>query len=280
MRIWHQGFVDFNKVPIYRKSFELHLSQVIDKQAEVTIHGLLPGTYGAGMTPIDALRHPYVEKLLASQICEAALTAEHNRYDAVAVNCFFDPALREARSIVDIPVVSLFETCMLTAFSLGNAVGMLALNEDQCEKHRELIAQYDMGNRFVGTLPVNPPIDEYMLEGPPEATGAISEGTLKACHALIERGADVIIPGDGVLNDFIWRRQLAVPGVVLMDAAAVLIHHACYLAGLRRDVGITVSRRNHYAQPTPAKLEHIRSFTGQRTIAESEFSGVGTVTRS
>ncbi len=176
MRIWHQGFVDFNKVPVYRKSFELHLGQVIGEDAEVTIHGLVPGTYGAGMTPIDALRHPYLESLLSLQICEAALTAERAGYDAVAVNCFYDPALREARSLVDIPVVSLFESCVLTALSLGHSVGMLALNDDQCAKHLELVEQYGFRHRFTATLPVNPPIDEYMLEAPPEATEAISEG--------------------------------------------------------------------------------------------------------
>ena len=42
MKIWHQGFVDFGKTPVYRESFEAHLAAVIPSEATVVLHGLKP----------------------------------------------------------------------------------------------------------------------------------------------------------------------------------------------------------------------------------------------
>src|SRR3990167_3293472 len=115
MRIWHQSFTDLTMVPLYRRTLVEHASRAVDAGTEVVVHGLRPGTYGRDFVPIDAIRHRYLESLNELQVCEAVLTAEREGYNAVALGCFFDPALRQARSLVDIPVVSLLETCMLLA---------------------------------------------------------------------------------------------------------------------------------------------------------------------
>lgn len=277
MKIWHQGFVDFELVPVYRRSFADHIAKVIDPGVEVTIHGLRPGTFGAGLTPIEALRSPYVEAILSQQICEAALCAERNGYNAVAINCFYDPALREARSLVDIPVVSLFESTVLTALSLGRSVGMLALNNDQCDKHKELAAGYGVSARLAATVPITPSIDEYVLESGPEETAEIVEGISRAVRVLRAAGAEIIVPGDGVLNDFIWRRELSIDGVEIMDSAGVLLRHATYLVGLRSKLGLGTARTHFYAKPYEAVLADMRKFDGRRPLDEQDFSGVSTV---
>ncbi len=279
MRIWHQGFVDFDKVPVYRKSFGEHLERVIDPGVELTIHGMRPGIFG-DFTPIEALHNAYVESVLVAEICEAALCAERLGYDAVAVNCFYDPGLREARSIVNIPVVSLFESCMATSISLGGAVGMLALNEDQCDKHRELSLAYGLSGRLAATVPIDPPIDEYVLEGGSAQTADIEKGIYRACARLRSAGADVIVPGDGVLNDFVWRRSIAPDGVTMLDAAAVLVRHATHLAGLSRALGMGTARSGRYANSDAHILAYIREFAGRQPMSEGNFSGVGTVTQS
>jgi len=279
MRIWHQGFVDFARTPVYRRSFEQHLAGILPPGVSVTIHGLLPGTFGRDYTPIEALRYSYVAHLLDNQICEAAMTAEANGYDAIAINCFYDPALRQARSLVDIPVVSLFESCLLTACSLGKSIGLLALNEDQCDKHRELAAEYGLSSRLAATVPMSPAIDEYLLEADDEAAAPLVAGVRQTCRQLEDAGAEVIIPGDGVLNDFIWRHGIAADahGAVIMDAAGTLIHHAAYMAGLRKSLGSGVSRVRHFARPAPALLSHFRDFAERAAVAEEDFSEIGAI---
>lgn len=274
MRIWHQSFTDLDKVPIYRRTLVEHASGVADTGATVTIHGLRPGTYGPDLVPIDAIRHRYIEMLNEAQIIEAALTAEREGYDAIALGCFYDPGLRAARSLVDIPVVGLSETTMLVACSLGQRFALIALNEDQKAQHEEVAHAYGLQRRFAASLAMQPPIDEYMLEGDDEATRPIVEGFRTACRLALEAGADVIIPGDGVLNEFVWRQKLLRFGnATVVDSLGLLFRYAAFMAGNRKALGLEVSRVRHYAKPSQAMLNHARSIAAIRSMAEDEFSG-------
>jgi Asp/Glu/hydantoin racemase len=270
MRIWHQSILDLDVAPIYRKTLERHAALVADPGMTVAVHGLKPGTYGRDFVPIDAIRHRYLEFLNEIQICEAALTAEREGYDAVAIGCFYDPALRLARSLVRIPVVGLSETCMLVACSLGHKFALIALNRDQQAQHAELAHAYGLEQRLAAVLPMDPPIDEYVLEGTPGSLRPVVKGFERACRRALEAGAEVIIPGDGVLNEFIWRQGIRrVADAPIMDALGVLFRYAVFMARL----GIEVSRTQHYARPSPAMLDHARSFAALKGIAEYEFSG-------
>jgi Asp/Glu/hydantoin racemase len=270
MRIWHQSILDLDMAPVYRKSLEQHAALLGDSGVSVTVHGLKPGTYGRDFVPIDAIRHCYLEFLNQIQICEAALTAEREGYDAVAIGCFYDPALRQARSLVKIPVVGLSETCMLVACSFGHKFALVALNSDQQAQHAELAQAYGLEDRLAAVVAMDPPIDEYVLEREQSSLRPVIEGFERACRRAHEAGAEVIIPGDGVLNEFVWRQGIRrVADAPVMDALGVLFRYAEFMVR----VGLEVSRIQHYARPSGAMLEHARSFAGMTTIGENEFSG-------
>jgi hypothetical protein len=274
MRIWHQSFTDLDMAPLYRRTLVEHAARVAGPGATVTVHGLRPGTYGKDFVPIDAIRHRYLEMLNESQVVEAALAAERQGYDAVALGCFYDPGLRAARSLVDIPVVGLSETCMLVACSLGKTFALIALNPDQQAQHEELAHAYGLERRLAASLAMDPPIDEYMLEASAAETAPIVDGFHRACRRALDAGAEVIIPGDGVLNEFVWRRGLLrFENATVMDALGVLFHYATFMAGARASLGLDVSRVRTYAKPPPAMLAHARGFAGVRSIEEGEFSG-------
>ncbi len=274
MRIWHQSFTDLDMVPLYRRTLVEHAAAVSDPGVSVTVHGLKPGTYGRDVAPIDAIRHPYLEMLNERQLIEAALTAEREGYDAMALACFYDPGIRAARSLVDMPIAGLSETAMLTACSLGQRFALIALNGDQQAQHEESARAYGLESRFAASLAMEPPIDEYMLEGDDDATRPIVEGFHRACRRAVDAGADIIIPGDGVLNEFVWRKGLLrFENAVVMDALGVLFRYAAFMAGNRRALGLQVSRMRYYAKPSAAMLAHARSFAGVEPIAEGEFSG-------
>jgi allantoin racemase len=115
-----------------------------------------------------------------------------------------------------------------------------------------------------------------MLEGDDAATAPIVEGFHRACRRAIEAGAEVIIPGDGVLNEFVWRRKLLrFENATVMDALGVLFRYAAFMAGARTAIGLQVSRLRTYAKPSSAMLDHARGFAGIRPIDENEFSGGG-----
>ena len=274
MRIWHQSFTDLDMVPLYHRTLVEHAAKVSDPGVSVTVHGLKPGTYGRDFVPIDALRHRYLETLMETQIVEAALTAEREGYDAVALACFYDPGIIAARSLVDIPVVGLSETAMLVACSLGQRFALVALNADQQAKHEEVAHAYGLSERLAASIAMDPPINEYMLEGDDDTTRPIVKGFHRACRQALSAGAEVIIPGDGVLNEFVWRKGLMrFEGAAVMDGLGVLFRYAAFMAGARQALGLEVSRTRLYAKPSAEMLAHARGFAGVQPISEDAFSG-------
>ena len=274
MRIWHQSFSDLDRVPLYRATLARHAKAVMPQGSEVVLHGLRPGTYGPDFAPIHTIRHRYLEFLNEAQVCEAALEAERQGYDAFALACFYDPALRSARSLVDIPCVGLSESCMLVACSLGHRFGLVSLEDSQRAQHEELARSYGLRERLAAVVPMEPAVDEYMLEADAAGARPFIRSFEEACTRLVAAGAEVVIPGDGFLNEMVWRTGLrTAAGVPVMDALGTLFHHAAFMAGLRRHLGTAVSRALHYARPPSGMLAAARDAAGIRPMAETEFSG-------
>jgi allantoin racemase len=274
MRIWHQSFSDLDLVPAYRATLRRHAAAAVPQGDAVVLHGLLPGTYGRDFAPIHAIRHRYLEFLNEGQVCEAAMAAERAGYDAFALGCFYDPALRVARSLVDIPCVGLSETCMLVACSLGHRFGLVSLEDAQRARHEDLARAYGLRERLAGVVPMDPPIDEYMLEADDEAAWPLLDAFDAACRRLVGMGAEVVIPGDGFLNEFVWRHGVrARHGAVVMDALGTLFRYAGFLAGARSALGLEVSRVGHFARPPAAMQAQARAAAGLRGMREDEFSG-------
>jgi Asp/Glu/hydantoin racemase len=270
MRIWHQSFTDLTVMPLYRKTLAEHASAVMGDEATVSVHGLRPGTYAEGCAPIDAIKYRYVASINELQICDAALVAEREGFDAVAIGCFFDPGLRAARSLVDIPVVGLGETCALVACSLARKFGLVTLCEDQSADYADMMHAYGLERRFAGAVAVDPPIDEFALEADEATARAIEERFDRACALAVERGAEIVVPADGVLNEFLVRRgRLTARGdVPVMDSLGVLFQHAAFLVRLARTTAAGVSRRQFYARPSRAIVEHVRRFSRQQELAD------------
>lgn len=274
MRIWHQSFTDLTVMPLYRKTITEHAAAVMGQDAKVSVHGLRPGTYTEGCAPIDAIKYRYVATVHELQVCDAALVAEREGFDALALGCFFDPGLRAARSLVDIPIVGLGESCALVACSLARKFGLVTLCEDQSADYTDLMLGYGLERRFAGALALDPPIDEFALEADEKTARAIEERFDVACAAMVERGAEIIIPADGVLNEFLVRRRRLSTrgGVSVMDSLGTLFQHAAFLVKLKSTTGTSISRHQFYAKPSPAMVEHVRGFSGQREL-KSDFSG-------
>lgn len=274
MRIWHQSFSDLDRVPVYRETIVAHAREVLEPGVSVRVHGLKPGTYGDRYAPIHAIRYRYLESLNEAQICEAALVARREGYDAFALGCFHDPALREARSLVDIPVAGLSESCMLVACSLASRFAMVSLNRDQQIQHEELATRYGLAARLAAVVPMEPGIDEYMLEAGDDSAAPMVEAFSSACRRAISAGAELIIPGDGFLNEFVYRQRfLAFEGVPVMDALGVLFHYAVFMARAQSSLGLAPSRVHHFATPPNDVLQQARAASGRTPWKEDDFSG-------
>ncbi|MBU1361391.1 MAG: aspartate/glutamate racemase family protein [Gammaproteobacteria bacterium] len=273
MRIWHQSFTDLSAFPLYRDTLAAHAARVMQGRVQVSVHGLRPGTYPPGVAPMQVNSVAAMRTIGEQQVLEAALAAERSGHDAMAIGCFFDPALHAARSLVDIPVLSLTESCMLTACSLGRRFAMISVTPFQKMLTEDLAAACGLQSRLAGVVAMTPAVNLFDLERP-EAADALKASFASACDAAIALGAEVIIPGDGVLNEFLVRHGvLHASGAVVLDALGVLFHHAEFIARGRAAGVLDVSRALLYRQPGADMLAHARAAHGRFDCTETDFSG-------
>ena len=262
MRIWHQSITDLTQLPGYANRLAEHARLILGPETVVDVHGLRPGTYPIGMAPIDMSRYRWAHHLGAVQIVENVMRAEREGYDAVAISCFLDPGLEEARGVVEIPVVSSCETALLVSSTVGRAFGLLTIDEAMAAVLRRLVRQYGFADRVTAIEALQPEMTEYELDaafaGSPELTRRFSEHAAR----LIAAGADVIIPARGVMNTVLAVNGMReVGGVPVLDSYGALLAFAETLVRLHRRAGLRVGRRGSYARLPDGMVQHLRSVT-------------------
>jgi Asp/Glu/hydantoin racemase len=262
IRIWHQSMTDLVNLPQYAKTLAEHAKAVCAADTVVDIHGVAPGSYPANMTPIEAIVNPWVDKMISAQIVNNAVIAQREGYDAVAISCFFDPGLREARSLVNIPVVSLCETSFFVGTTMGGRFGLIGLGPEQVFVLDELAVRYGATGRIAATLPLTPALTEDDLESVHGGGGDLVERVEAVARQAVERGADMIIPAEGVLNTALMRRGVTtLAGVPVMDAYGTLLCYAEMLARLHRFSALSVSHHGYYAGPDAEGFDHFTQVT-------------------
>ncbi len=268
IRIWHQSFTDLELLPSYAAMLQDHAARVCAPDTTVEVHGVRPGSYPAGLTPIEATRFPWSNHVLATQIAYNAAQAERQGFDAMAISCFFDPGLREARSLVDIPVVSMCETALMLGTSLGGRFGLIGLEGEQTFALRDLATRYGATERVVATLPLDPPVTEAELEGVYDGGGDLEQRLERVAQVAVDRGADLVIPAEGVLNTSLVRRGIrTLAGVPVLDAYGTLLSYAEMLVRLRRSTGTQVSHAGAYGRPADDVVDHLAGATGEALLA-------------
>jgi allantoin racemase len=259
VRIWHQSYTDLTRLPGYAGMLAEHAKALSSPGTVVDLHGLRPGTYPEGMPPVAMVGYSYATHLADLQVIENIITAEREGYDAVAISCFLDPGLEDARSMVDIPIVSSCETSLLISSMLGHSFGFLTLDETMAGFLRKLVVREGFGDRVKMVAAMDPPIDEHELDsafaGSPEFVARFSA----QAERMVAQGADVIIPAEGVLNVALVRNGVrAVAGAPVLDSYGSLIALAETMVRLRRASGLGVSRAGGYAKPPAAVMPALR----------------------
>jgi Asp/Glu/hydantoin racemase len=262
MRIWHQSFGDLTKFATYARTLERHGRAVADEDTEIVIHGTREGSYGDGtIAPINIIEYPYFHFLHESQIIEHALLAESEGFDGMAIGCFFDPGIRVARSLVDIPVLGLAESSLAIAISLGKNFAIITLCEGQSVNYVDLVENYGFSSRLAYVGSTIPPIDEKVLEKAFDQPDDVIARFVAGCEKAIDAGAEVIIPADGVLNEFLFSAKVTRVGdAPVLDAMGCLFKRTELFVKLRRRLGLEVSRRKYYAKPTREAVAQMRAF--------------------
>ena len=262
IRIWHQSYTDLTRLPGYAAMLQEHALRICGPETVVDLHGVTPGTYPEGMAPIEMVGYAYANHLVFIQIVENAIRAEREGYDAMAISCFVDPGLEIARSMVDIPVVSSCEAALLVSATIGRSPGLLTLDEIMAKEVRRLVAHYGYGDRVLEVAPMDPPLNEFQLDRAFAGSQEFVQEFTRQANHLIDRGADVIIPAEGVLNTVLVRNSVrSIGGTPVLDSYGSLLAFAEMLVQLRRRSGLATSRTGAYAGTPHALADNLGRVT-------------------
>ena len=118
VRIWHQSMTELHGLGVYKASLERHASRILEAGQTVEVHGLPKGAY-RGRSPTAALSNAFAHHRILDPVLDNAVRAERQGFDAFVLGSYSEPFLRELRSAIDIPVVSVTEATLLVACSIG-----------------------------------------------------------------------------------------------------------------------------------------------------------------
>ena len=244
-RIWFQGATDRVHMAPYIDRVEAHLKSILDPDFSATFHTT---------TPPATTVHAITEFRVAGNLIRNAVKAEQEGYAAMAITHFQDAGLMEVKSVVDIPVLGLGETTLFHACKLGRKLGLVTINPVFVPWHEEQVIRYGLQQRVVGVRAVNATVKDF-IDGfaSREAFDKLKPLWEKECRALLDAGADVIVPAGG-LPMMLFSGEI--DGAPVVNGITVVAKTAEMWVKIKA----SVSRRSNFVKP-PQKA--LREFLDQ-----------------
>ena len=248
MKIWWQSSTPIHRLHDYRNTLSGHLNSVKRPETEIDINGVDDGSMDLHYNAVVAV-NSYGPGGVLNKIIQAA----DQGCDAVAIGCFLDPALQEAREVVPIPVLGLGEASMLTACMYGARFSGVAFHAKQAQYYDRKAYEYGLASRHVpfGSLGIDFNQVQTAFSNAEAMTGAF----IGEARRLAAQGAEVILAACATVNAIIRRENIReVDGTLVMDCNAVLLKLAEAMAELSQSAGLRASQRLLYQRPDRRSL--------------------------
>ncbi len=262
MRFWYQSVTREGSFPTYRATLDRLLEAAAGPEVQIDVHGIRRQG-GTG----DQYR--YLAFLETVEILENVHRAQEEGYDAFLIGNLFDPGLREAREIADIPVLSLGEVTLQTTETMGESLGFVSINKKFEPRLWDVLARRRLTERVAGVASMQVPsmadLEAAGRDG--AAVEALVERFMAAAEETVEAGAEVVVAAGGVVMAIVSDQgKFCTPsGAPIINGVAALIQQAKAATELRRLMGgVYTSGRLTYSKPTPAEVAGFRKAYGQR----------------
>ena len=112
------------------------------------------------------------------------------KYSAFVIACYSDPGLHSLREATKKPVLGISECGILTALTLGQKFGVIAILKQSIPRHLRYVGALGVSERLAGELPVGLRVVELSDEKKTFRRMVDVGNTLRDVH-----GADVVIMG-------------------------------------------------------------------------------------
>jgi len=249
MKIWWQSSTPIHRLHDYRGALTMHLDSVRRHDTEVHINGVDDGSMDLHYNAVVA-----INSFAPGGVLNKIIQAADQGYDAVAIGCFLDPAMQEAREVVPIPVMGLGETSMLMACMFGQKFSGVAFHAKQSQYYDRKAFEYGLNSRHIpfGNLG----IDFNDVQNAFTSPNQMTETFVTEARRLAAQGAEVILAACATVNSIIRREKIQeVDGALILDCNAVLLKVTEGMAELAHSIGLRASQRLLYQRPNRGSLD-------------------------
>jgi Asp/Glu/hydantoin racemase len=143
-------------------------------------------TLKEGPPGIETQQH--VDSVVAPML--SLLRKKESEYGAFVVACYSDPGLHSLREATRKPVLGISECGILTALTLGQKFGVIAILRQSIARHLRYVGALGVSERLAAELPVDIPVVELSNQ---EKTFRRMVDVGKALRE--DHGADVVVMG-------------------------------------------------------------------------------------
>ncbi len=238
-------------IEIVQKGFE----RVKRSDTEIVIHPI-----EKGLSNVEHLDYPGFRFFNDREILRSILSAGNEGYDGVVVLCGFDPALRAARQMLDIPVTGIFESSVHVAAMMGRQFAVITREPSYIPETEDNIQKYGMRDQAISHSPVR-----SILLSNEELMGCIAsnhspllDAFRKVAIECIKEGAEVLITGCGMLSTLLTHCGLhEVEGVPVIDPMLVGIKVGELMVDLREAGLPFISRKGLYFKAQDLEIQDV-----------------------
>ena len=172
-------------------------------------------TLKEGPPGIETQRH--VDSVVAPLVC--MVSEREKDHGAFVIACFSDPGLHSVREVTKKPVLGIAECGILTALTLGQKFGVIAILRKSIARHLRYMGALGVLDRLAAELPVGLGVTELTDEK--KTFGRMVETGRKLRD---DYGADVLVMGCGGMAPYRKQLQdvLGIPVVEPTQAAVAM----------------------------------------------------------
>ncbi len=212
----------------------------------------------------QSVQYDSSDLLNALETVQHVLDAQDKGFDGVIIGCSLDIGLKESREVATIPVVSSMETALYASCMMGRKFAIISFGEKARIRQEELIDLYGLRARSTRVQSF-----EMTLEELGKALG--SEAGKKNLRAIFmaeaekavkEEGAEVIIPGCGILAALCVMDEIVqmdgLESIPVIDTFAPALKMIEALIIMKQKLGVDISKRGLYESPPLDVINQIR----------------------
>src|SRR4030042_4348328 len=253
MKIWWQSSTSIHTKELtdYREALTRHLNSVKRSDTVVSVNGVQEGSLDLHFNSTVALN-----SFAPGGVLDKLIQADREGYDGVAIGCFLDPALQEARELTNIPIFGLAETSLHMACMLGNRFSGIAFCDKQAQYYDAIVRKYGLESRAVPFASLG--IDLEEVQKGFSDPSKIMDPFRKCLKQLAQSGAEVILPACGWGNTIVVREKIReMEGLLILDINALLLKVTEAMADFYKLTGVSRSRTLLYQKPTAENIKKI-----------------------